>query len=51
MAKKFNCPVGPLADTAELEYISALHQSSDPTSVRVNGSIIGKALVYDFTIS
>ena len=37
---RFERPVGPYADTKELEYISALHQTSE--EIRKDGSIRGK---------
>lgn len=37
----FERPVGPFADTKELEYISALMQTCSPT-LRQNGTIDGE---------
>ena len=42
MATPFAIPTGPPGDTAELEFISALHQT-DPTCIRKDGSIKGKS--------
>ena len=40
MADTFSRPTGAHADVAELEYLSALHQSS-PDGIRSDGSIGG----------
>ena len=42
---QFERPIGAPADTKELEYISALHQTVSPEGVqelRINGTIHGK---------
>ncbi|CAB9513809.1 expressed unknown protein [Seminavis robusta] len=41
---QFARPVGPFADTKELEYISALHQTGEP--LRQNGTIQARDIMY-----